>query len=170
MAMLSRMAFLLVWNVVAIESSPLMSDLFASFDSPPQIRPLSPDEWRAVFLVDLANLLLSVDVSLIKAVYPPAAPIVAAGTELAVNTASAPQRLMDDLDALFPRRISDEDGFHDILPFIQILFLLCFQIRKRCADLSRRREAAMRDAAISASLRMIRDAFLIFKEQRHQAL
>ena len=52
---------------------------------------ISPHKRRAVFLVDLPQLLQAVDVGLIDAFDPPAAAVVAAGAEFTFRTAGIPQ-------------------------------------------------------------------------------
>ena len=49
------------------------------------------DKWRGVFLVDLGDLLFSVDIRLIECLDPASAAIVTAGAELAFRAAAAPQ-------------------------------------------------------------------------------
>ena len=62
--------------------------------------------------VDLRDLLFPVDVRLIQAVDPAAAPVVAAGAEFTLRPAAAPQRTADDLLPLLPGRILNHKRFH----------------------------------------------------------
>ena len=84
---------------------------------------LSPHERCVVFRVDLPNLLHAVNIGLVDCLNSSATPVVTTGAEFTVDAAGAPQRLMDDADALLPGGVLDQYGFHgSFLPHTSGLF------------------------------------------------
>ena len=74
----------------------------------------SSDKRSVVLRIDFPDFLQAIDIGLVDALDSSAAAVVAAGTELAVDAACAPQRLVDDLLPLLPRCVLDQYGFHFI--------------------------------------------------------
>ena len=75
---------------------------------------LSPYERGIILSIYFTDFFQTIDIGLVDAVDASAAAVVAAGTELAVDAACAPQRLVDDLLPLLPRCVLDQYGFHFI--------------------------------------------------------
>ena len=67
-----------------------------------------------VFRVDLSDLLFPIDVGLVEAVDPAAAPVVAARAEFALCPAATPQGLSHDLLPLLPGRVLNQKRFHTL--------------------------------------------------------
>ena len=79
---------------------------------------LSADKRCTKFCIDLSDLLFAVDIRLVNALDSASAAVVASGTELAVDPACPPQRLMNNADPLFARRLFDQYGVHFLIsPF-----------------------------------------------------
>ena len=72
----------------------------------------SAHKGSAVLGIDFPKLFQAVNIRLVDTLCSPAAPVIAAGTEFAVNPAAAPQRLLNDLNPLFSGSIFNQNRFH----------------------------------------------------------
>ena len=72
----------------------------------------SAHKGSAVLCVDFPKLFQAIDIRLVDALCSPAAPVIAAGTKFAVNSAAAPKGLLNDLNPLFPGSIFNQNRFH----------------------------------------------------------
>ena len=72
----------------------------------------SAHKGSAVLGVDFPKLFQAVNIRLVDTICSPATPVIAAGTEFAVNPAAAPQRLLNDLNPLFSGSIFNQNRFH----------------------------------------------------------